>query len=81
PPHPDYNSGERLLHEKLAVQLNPTKLRVDDISGGCGSMYAVEVESSAFKGLTVVKQHRLVTEILKDDIKGMHGIRIKTAAA
>ena len=48
-------------------------------SGGCGSMYAVFVESSEFAGLSTVKQHRLITETLKAEIKEMHGLRIQTA--
>lgn len=44
-------------------------------------MYAVEIASPKFAGLTPVKQHRMVTEVLKDEIKLMHGIQIKTSAA
>ena len=47
--------------------------------GGCGSMYSVEIQSDKFKGLGVLKQHRLVKDVLKDDIKDMHGIQIKTS--
>ncbi|KAJ3186194.1 hypothetical protein HDU85_007634 [Gaertneriomyces sp. JEL0708] len=81
PLQPDYTEGERTIHEKLANQLQATKLRVADISGGCGSMYAVQIASPLFRGQSLVKQHRMVTELLKDDIKGMHGIQIKTEAA
>ena len=56
-----------------------TDIAVVDISGGCGSMYEVFVESPEFKGLRLVKQHKLVTEALKGDIQDMHGIRISTA--
>ncbi|CAG8834283.1 8938_t:CDS:1, partial [Racocetra persica] len=42
---------------------------------GCGSMYAIEISSSVFKGLPMIKQHRMVNELLEDDIKKMHGIR------
>ncbi len=43
-------------------------------------MYAVEIASAKFKGVPLVKQHRMVTECLKEDIKDFHGIQIKTAA-
>ncbi|KAI8592890.1 bola protein, partial [Geranomyces variabilis] len=76
---PKYSPGERTLHEKLANQLQATKLNVADISGGCGSMFAIEIASPLFKGKTLVKQHRMVTDILQEDIKGMHGIQIKTS--
>ncbi len=51
------------------------------IIGGCGSMYQVEVVSPSFKDLSMVKQHRLVNDALKEEIKGMHGIRLTTKAA
>jgi stress-induced morphogen len=55
--------------------------QVQDVSGGCGSMYAVSVTSDRFKGLPMIKQHRLVNEILKERIAGWHGLQLKTKAA
>ena len=55
-----------------------TDIAVQDISGGCGSMYEVYVVSPDFKGMRLVKQHRMVTEALKGEIKDMHGVRIST---
>jgi stress-induced morphogen len=75
---PSMTAGERLLFEKLQV-LTPKTLEVNDISGGCGSMYQVSIESLKFKGIPMVKQHRMVSEILKEEIKTMHGIQIKTS--
>ena len=46
--------------------------------GGCGAMYEIYVETTDFQGLNTVKQHRLVTEALKAEIKDMHGVRIHT---
>lgn len=48
------------------------------LTGGCGAMYNVSVETSEFAGLSTIKQHRLVTEALKAQIKEMHGLRINT---
>ncbi|TPX69595.1 hypothetical protein SpCBS45565_g02312 [Spizellomyces sp. 'palustris'] len=79
-PSPNYTQGERTIHEKLANQLQATKLLVSDVSGGCGSMYSIQIASPLFKGQSLVKQHRMVTELLSEDIKGMHGIQIKTEA-
>ena len=42
-------------------------------------MYTVEIESGAFKGLSMMKQHRLVQDLLKEDIAKMHGIQIRTS--
>lgn len=41
-------------------------------------MYGIEIVSRSFKGLPVVKQHRLVQEVLKEEIKGWHGVQLKT---
>ncbi len=54
---------------------------MQDVSGGCGSMYAIEIESSRFAGLSVVRQHRLVNEVLREEIAGWHGVQLKTRAA
>lgn len=53
-------------------------IEVSDISGGCGAMFEICVIAPEFKGLNTVKQHRLINEALKEEIKDMHGIRIHT---
>jgi len=55
-------------------------MQVQDISGGCGSMYALDIVSSKFKGLTIIKQHRLVNEVLEEEIKQWHGVQLRTKA-
>ncbi|KAH0283887.1 bola-like protein [Aureobasidium namibiae CBS 147.97] len=78
---PDYLDEKELhIFQKLAQELQPTKLEVQDVSGGCGSMYALDIVSAKFKGLSVIKQHRLVNAVLKDEIKGWHGVQLKTKA-
>jgi stress-induced morphogen len=72
------STGEKLLRDKISNALQCSKVVVQDISGGCGSMYEVQVTSTKFKDLSLVKQHKLIADILKDEIKGMHGIRINT---
>jgi BolA-like protein 3 len=54
-------------------------IKVNDISGGCGSMYQIQIESVEFKGLPIRKQHMLVNTALKDEIAKMHGLRIFTS--
>lgn len=71
---------ETLIQEKLVKALKPERLQVMDISGGCGSMFAIDVTSAKFKGLSIVKQHKLVNEILKDDIQKWHGLQLRTKA-
>ncbi|KIM67777.1 hypothetical protein SCLCIDRAFT_1209917 [Scleroderma citrinum Foug A] len=69
---------EKTIISKLTERFSPTELAVQDVSGGCGSFFAIRIASEAFKGLTTVKQHKLVTETLKQEIGGIHGLQIKT---
>lgn len=54
-------------------------VQVQDISGGCGAMYEVQVMAEEFRGKRTILQHRMINEALKDEIKDMHGLRISTA--
>ncbi|KAH4117183.1 hypothetical protein HBI88_142880 [Parastagonospora nodorum] len=82
PVAPDYlNEAELHVFNKIKGELDPVKLEVQDISGGCGSMYAIEIESPKFAGLTVIKQHKLVNEVLKEEIAKWHGVQLRTRAA
>ena len=51
-----------------------TFVEVKDISGGCGSMYAIEVESLDFKGVSKVKQSRMVNDLIKKEIGEVSGV-------
>lgn len=59
--------------------LQAKNISVVDISGGCGAMYEIIVESKEFKGISRVKQHQLITNTLRNEIKDMHGLRIHTS--
>jgi len=78
PSHLDSNESE--IFNLLNTSLHPSKLEVKDISGGCGSMYGIEIESEQFKGLGILKQQRLVNGVLKEkmDREGWHGVQIRT---
>jgi len=74
--------NEQAIVEQLRVKFpKATDIAVMDVSGGCGAMFEVYVEAPDFKGMRVVKQHQLVNEALKSQIKEMHGLRISTAAS
>jgi stress-induced morphogen len=57
---------------------NPSKIEVEDRSGGCGANFYILVESSVFKGIPRIKQHRIVQDILKDEIAKWHAVSIET---
>ena len=44
-------------------------------------MYAIEIESPKFNSLTVIKQHKLVNQVLKEEIAKWHGVQLRTKAA
>ncbi|KAH0528803.1 hypothetical protein TsFJ059_003617 [Trichoderma semiorbis] len=74
----DMSPAEASIAAILAEKLNPTSLLVQDISGGCGSMYAIDITSPAFKGLNMLKQQRMVNAALGDLVKEWHGVQIRT---
>lgn len=73
------DEAEKNIWDKLSRELQPTKLQVQDISGGCGSMYGIEVVSEKFRGLNMLKQQRLVNKVLGEEIKGWHGVQLRTS--
>ncbi|KAK3302778.1 bola protein [Chaetomium strumarium] len=72
------SEGESLVWDRLAAEFEPTQLVVQDISGGCGSMYGIEISSERFRGLTMLRQQRLVNAALGDLMKDWHGVQLKT---
>ncbi|KAM9313278.1 bolA-like protein 3 [Gastrophryne carolinensis] len=72
--------GEQRIMQVLRARFpQASNIRVVDISGGCGSMYEIHVESDDFKEKRTVKQHQMVNEALQEEIKAMHGLRIFTS--
>ncbi|CAD8162854.1 unnamed protein product [Paramecium octaurelia] len=69
---------EKVMADKLTQVLKATKVEVIDTSGGCGSMYRLEIESPEFQGKSKVKQHQMVVDALKAELAGAHGYSIKT---
>ncbi|KAI5959109.1 hypothetical protein KGF57_002205 [Candida theae] len=78
---PQMGEYETQIYNILQKEFDPVNLQVQDVSGGCGSMFAILVESPKFKGLPMIKQHRLVNDLLKDEIKKWHGLQLKTKSA
>nr|XP_014685261.1 bolA-like protein 3 isoform X2 [Equus asinus] len=49
----------QILKEKFP---RATVIKVTDISGGCGAMYEIQIESEEFKEKRTVQQHRMVNQ-------------------
>jgi BolA-like protein 3 len=52
---------------------------VEDRSGGCGANFYIRVESTAFRGMPRIQQHRSVQQVLKDEIAKWHAVSIETS--
>ncbi|KAI8791085.1 bolA-like protein 3 [Biomphalaria glabrata] len=73
--------GESAIKCKLQKAFpSATEIQVSDVSGGCGAMYQIAIESPDFKGLPKIQQHRLVNQALAEEIKSMHGLQLTTKA-
>ncbi|KAI8463383.1 MAG: hypothetical protein J3K34DRAFT_444211 [Monoraphidium minutum] len=71
--------AERAIASKIAGGLpGATSVRVEDTSGGCGTMYSIEVTAADFGGQTKIKQHQLVAKLISEDVKQWHGFQLVT---
>ena len=75
----DKTAAETELEAKLLQELPAVQAEVKDMSGGCGTMYQINVVSDSFKGIGVVKQHQAVTKLLKEEIAQWHGFTLNTS--
>lgn len=84
-------SAEERMREKLMIGLAPTRLDVINeselhaghrSSPGTGeSHFRILVVSEAFAGKSRVERHRLVNELLQDELAGrIHALALKTYA-
>jgi len=60
------------LEETLRTKLNASHVEVRDMSGGCGQSFEAIIVSPEFKGKTTLARHRLVNNMLKDEIAKVH---------
>lgn len=79
-----------VLHDKLTKALAPLELEVGDDShlhrghagAGGGGHYSVRIVSAAFEGKSLVARHRLVYEVLAEEMAGpVHALALRTLTA
>lgn len=51
---------------------------MEDVSDGCGAKFVSKIVSAKFEGLSLIQQHRLVNEILAEEMPVIHSFRMKT---
>ena len=81
-------SMELTLRDKLQSQLQPSHLEVinesasHNVPPGSESHFKVVVVSEAFTGKSLIAQHRLINEILADELKNkIHALALHTYTA
>ena len=72
------SEAEASIASILQTELEPTSVLVQDVSGGCGSMYAIDITSEKFRGVNMLKQQRMVNAALGDLVASWHGVQIRT---
>lgn len=69
----------KYIEDKLKQNLKDiSKLNIADTSGGCGQAFVIEISSSDFQGKSTIQQHRLINGILKEELKSIHSLQLKT---
>ncbi|KAI9630161.1 hypothetical protein KEM48_012191 [Puccinia striiformis f. sp. tritici PST-130] len=70
--------SESSISDKLLTRFPDAEVRVEDVSGGCGSFFVVQVIDKSFHGLSTLKQHQLINRTLAEEIDIIHGLQIQT---
>eukprot|EP01100_Stratorugosa_tubuloviscum_P004725 TRINITY_DN2194_c0_g3_i1.p1 TRINITY_DN2194_c0_g3~~TRINITY_DN2194_c0_g3_i1.p1 ORF type:complete len:101 (-),score=49.93 TRINITY_DN2194_c0_g3_i1:25-282(-) len=71
-------ASEEAINQILNEQLQPTYLKLEDESAGCGAKFVITIVSNRFEGLGLLDRHRLVHSVLADQIKVIHALTLKT---
>ncbi|KAJ2956055.1 hypothetical protein NQZ79_g8034 [Umbelopsis isabellina] len=67
-----------LLQEAIKERLQAEHVEVVDNSGGCGQMFDVIIVSPLFNDKRTLARHRLVNDLLKDEISKVHAFSQKS---
>eukprot|EP00127_Corallochytrium_limacisporum_P005959 Clim_evm36s215 gene=Clim_evmTU36s215 len=67
---------EESMRQKLEAEFKPSKLDIQDTSGGCGAAFEVYIESEAFKGMRALQRERKVTAAIKEEMQDIHALRV-----
>ena len=51
---------------------------VVDVSDGCGAKFECVIVSPAFDGKPILERHRMVNEILSEEMKSIHAFSMRT---
>jgi stress-induced morphogen len=69
-----------IIEKKIKDNLKEiTTLNVLDTDSGCGKFFSIELKTPEFKDKSLIQQHRFVNEILKEELKEIHSLILKTS--
>lgn len=78
--HPPMPMPVEALHACLAEAFPDAEIAIDDLAGD-GDHYRARIVSTAFEGLSRVRQHQLVYAALKGRMGGeLHALALETSA-
>ncbi|PFH49304.1 hypothetical protein AMATHDRAFT_63437 [Amanita thiersii Skay4041] len=66
------------IEAALRKSIPVTHLEIEDQSSGCGESYAVLIVSEAFAGKNTLTRHRMVNDMLKNEIAQLHAFSQKS---
>nr|ODN94386.1 hypothetical protein L204_04517 [Cryptococcus depauperatus CBS 7855] len=69
---------EEKLRSNLKIEYLAGSAEFTDTSGNCGSAFAVTIVSPNFAKMLTLQRHKLVNQILKDEIPQLHAFSQKT---
>jgi stress-induced morphogen len=64
--------SKQQVEKAIRRTLDPFHLEVHDTSDGCGTKFEVIIVSDIFENLSLLQRHRLVHDVLKEEIANMH---------
>jgi len=77
-------SMQQLIQSKLEQALAPDFIEVENeshmhnVAPGSESHFKVTVASKEFEGQMLIKRHRLVNQVLADELKQIHALALHT---
>ncbi|XP_023230766.1 bolA-like protein 2 [Centruroides vittatus] len=72
------NYTKDYIENKLKTELETTHVEVEDLSDGCGAKFNALIVTSKFDGKPLLQRHRMVNEVLKEEMKVIHAFTQKT---
>lgn len=72
------NYTKEYIENKLKTELETIHIEVEDLSDGCGAKFNALIVSPKFEGKPLLQRHRMVNEILKEELKVIHAFSQKT---